>query len=97
MKVSEITLSDIAGYLRLNSGEYTSTELQTYLDASIAYVKTYTGLTATALDEYEDITIAVMVLCQDMYDNRSMYAGESNLNQVVGKILSMHTTTSAST
>ena len=94
MIVSEITINDIADYLKLSIGEYTETELQTYLDASIAYVKAYTGLDATGLDEHEDITIAVLILCQDMHDNRSMYAEQSSLNQVVQKILSMHSTSS---
>jgi hypothetical protein len=94
MKVSELTINEIAGYLKLNNGEYTETELQTYLDASIAYVKAYTGLDSAGLDVHEDITIAVMILCQDMHDNRSMYAEQSSLNQVVQKILSMHSTSS---
>ena len=94
MKVSEITLSNIADYLKLSNGEYTEAELQTYLNASIAYVKAYTGLDAIGLDEHDDITIAVLILCHDMYDNRSMYTDQSNLNQVVNKILSMHSTSS---
>ena len=90
MKVSEITFKNVADYLRLNTGEYTESELQTYLSASVAYVKAYTGLDSTELDHHEDITVAVLILCQDLYDNRSMYAAQSNLNQVVEKILNLH-------
>jgi len=31
-----------------------------------------------------------MILCQDMYDNRSMYVDKNNLNKVVETILGMH-------
>ena len=95
MKVSEITLSNIAGYLKLNDGEFTESELQMYLNASMAYVKAYTGLDAAGLDLHEDITVAVLILCQDMYDNRSMYTEKSSLNQVAEKILSMHKNSAA--
>ena len=31
-----------------------------------------------------------MVLCQDMYDNRSMYVDKNNMNKVVEAVLGMH-------
>lgn len=95
MKVSEIKLSNIADYLKLSSGEYADAELQMYLDASVAYVKAYTGLDDAGLELHEDITVAVLILCQDMYDNRSMYAEKSSLNQLVEKILNLHKNSAA--
>ena len=44
------------------------------------------------LDAFEDFYICVMVLCQDMYDNRAMYVDKTNLNKVVSSILDMHRT-----
>jgi Phage QLRG family, putative DNA packaging. len=96
MTVSEITVNNVANYLKLNAEDYSPTELQIYLDAAIAYVKAYTGLDITGLDEHEDITVAVLVLCCDMHENRSMYAEQNNLNHVVEKILSMHSATPVS-
>ena len=58
--------------------------------ASIEYVKTYTGLNDTQMDEHEDLSIAVLCLISDMYDNRQMYVDKSNVNRVVDTILSMH-------
>ena len=89
-KVSEITTKDIADFIRL--GEVSSAEekqLQTFLTVAKDYVTNYTAL--DDLDEYADLVIAVYVLCQDMYDNRSLYIDKNNPNKVVQTILDMHT------
>jgi len=44
----------------------------------------------TGIDAYQDFVIAVYVLCQDMYDNRSMYIDKNNANMVIDSILNMH-------
>lgn len=161
MKVSEITVSNVADYLRLNTGEYTEAEMMALLNAAKSFIRSYTGLqdnvilgevigtgdgttksfslsntniisgtqliyvdgiqkTATTdyiidnikgkitfidapiqdliitadysvgIDAFEDFYIVIMILCQDMYDNRSMYVEKSNLNKVVDTILGMH-------
>ena len=89
-KVSEITTKDIADFIRLGevSGEE-EIQLQTFLEVAKNYVANYTAL--DDLDEYADLVIAVYVLCQDMYDNRSLYIDKNNPNKVVQTILDMHT------
>lgn len=89
-RVSEITTKDIADFIRLDEvGNAEETQLNTFLDVAKDYIKNYTGL--TDLDEYADLVIVVYILCQDMYDNRSMYVNKSNPNKVVQTILDMHT------
>lgn len=92
MKVSEIAVSDVVEYLKLEEGEYSPTQLQTLLDTAKAFIGSYTGLDATAIDTHNEFLIVVYVLCQDMYDNRSLYVDKSNLNKVVETILGMHCT-----
>ena len=90
-KVSEITYTDVADYIRLD--DPTADEQATLcnlIDISKAFIQGYTGLTADQLDEHEDFIIVVLILCQDMYDNRCMYVDNSNLNNVVDTILGMH-------
>ena len=58
--------------------------------AAIEYTKSYTGLSDAELEEHEDITIAVLVLISDMYDNRQMYVDRNNTNRVVDTILGMY-------
>lgn len=89
--LSELTVQDIADYLRLS--ELTTEDealLPTILEAAKAFIYKYTGLTATQADLSKDITIAALVLCQDMYDNRAYYVDSSNVNKVVEAILGLH-------
>lgn len=90
MKVSEIQVSDIVNFLGLNEGEYDLSFIQTLVNVSKAFIRSYTGLTDEEIDLHEDFTIVVYVLCQDMHDNRTMYVDNQNLNRVVETILGMH-------
>ena len=102
-KVSEITIQDVADYLRID--DYEDIEIETYLNVAKNYISNYTGIPEATeddeedevneeletLDSYADFVIVVYVLCQDMYDNRSMYVNSGNINKVVQTILDMHT------
>ncbi len=84
MKMSEITVADVAEYLRLD--EYN----ENLIDTAKSFVLDYTSLLADEADTKDNLWIAIMVLCQDMYDNRSMYVDKSNMNKVVESVLGMH-------
>ena len=91
MTFSELDESTVADYLRLDDDS--DELLEGILQAAKSYVVNYTGLDAEALDQLPDIPIAVMVLAQDMYDNRAYQAGSvqiGNVNKVVASILEMH-------
>ena len=89
MKVSTITCDDIANYIRLQEVEEADRKLLTAL-ITIAkkFITENTGV--KDLDEYDDFLIVVFILCQDMYDNRTLYVDKNNLNKVVETILGMH-------
>ena len=89
MKVSELTSADVITFLRLDGTE-PEIPPELLLSAAKAHVKGYTRLTDTEIDEHEDITIAVLVLCSDMYDNRQMQVENDKVNRVVSSILDMH-------
>ena len=91
VKVSEVTSTDLAEYLRV--GEVTASEkgfLDTIIGAAKSYMAKYTGLTSEQLDESSDLVIAMLVLAQDMYDNRALYVDSSSVNLAVQSILDMH-------
>lgn len=98
-KVSEITESELANYLRISEvSENEKIELKTYLNIAKNYISNYTGVSEKSengkdetLDSYSDFVIVVYVLCQDMYDNRTMYVDNKNINKTVQTILDMHT------
>lgn len=90
-KISEITYEDVAEYIRLcevtQDDQNTLTNL---INISIDYISKYTGVAVENLDNYNDMVIVVFILCQDMWDNRTMYVDNTNLNKVVETILGMH-------
>ena len=88
MKVSEIEVEHVAQYIKLD--EYDEDELQAILDTAKAFIQSYTGLSKDEVDQHEDFYIVVMILCQDMHDNRCIYVDKNNLNKVVDTILGMH-------
>lgn len=94
MKVSEITVADIADYLRIMPGDLDETEKKTmegFLEAAKSYVMSYTGLTEAEVDTYPDIVPAVCCLAGDFYTNRDMtLAVKGNSNRTIESILNMH-------
>lgn len=99
MKVSEITIDDIADYIRLSEvSDNDKKELRTYLNIAKNFISNYTGIQISSdieeeetLDSHEDFIIVVYILCQDMYDNRSLYVDSKSINKTVQTILDMHT------
>lgn len=93
-KVSDITYNDVADYIHLDAiGGMTDDEqntLETLIKISKSFITSYTGLTVEQLDEHPDFVIVVLILCQDMWDNRTLYVDNENLNKVVDTILGMH-------
>lgn len=90
-KVSDITSQDIANYIRLVEVEQDDLNtLNNLLNVAITFIQNYTGHTQEELDNYQDFVIVVLILCQDMWDNRTLYVDKTNLNKVVETILGMH-------
>lgn len=98
-KVSEITYLDIANYIKIDVSrdEPLKKELETYLKIAKNFISNYTGIPEASdnkddetLDSCPDFIIVVYVLCQSMYDTRTMYVDEKNVNKVVQTILDMH-------
>ena len=90
-KVSDITYTDVANYIRLP--EVTTDDintLNTLIVVAKNFITGYTGHTLEELDNYLDFVIVVLILCQDMWDNRTLYVDKTNLNKVVNTILGMH-------
>ena len=90
-KVSEITPQDLADYIRITDPDTNDLNtLSTLLTVAKVYVGEYTGRTIEDLDNYKDIIIVVMILVQDMWDNRTNYVDKDNPNKVVESILGIH-------
>ena len=93
MKISEITVDDLANYVRLDEPEdIEKQELERMKSSAISYMTDYTGLSEEDLDKHEDLTQALFVLVADMFDNRNLYieGKETNINKSLECILGMH-------
>ena len=88
-KVSDITAESVAEYLRLDEvSEDEKNTLTMLISIATSFIKSYTGL--DDLNKYPEFVIVVLILCQDMWDNRTMYVDSKDLNNTVQSILAMH-------
>lgn len=90
-KVSDISEADVAEYIRLiepDSSDYST--LSNLIQIAKAFIVQYTGRTLSEIDNYQDLVIVVLILVQDMWDNRTMYVDTTNLNFTVDSILHSH-------
>ncbi|MGI5966758.1 head-tail connector protein [Anaerotruncus rubiinfantis] len=89
MKPSEITPDEVIKYARMDDMD-ADLSPEALLAAAKAFVKSYTGLTDEELDKHEEISIAILALCTDMYDNRQSTVENDKVNRVVETILGLH-------
>lgn len=89
MKVSEISLETVKDYLKVEN-DIEDTLIDNILTASKSFIRNYTGLTDTELDDKEDISLVVLVLANEMYSNREYTVDKNTLNPIVVSILNMH-------
>lgn len=91
MKISELTIAELMNYAH----EYTDDEsiqrlFSSILVASKSFVKSYTGLNDEQIDLIPDLTIALMILANELYDNRALTVQNEKVNPAVKTILDMH-------
>jgi hypothetical protein len=95
MKLSQVQISDLKQYANVfhNADDNLFT---TILTAGKQFISTYTGLpllddpvngVTQCCDDYEDLTIVLLTLASEMYDNRAFVVDNAKLNFVVKQIL----------
>lgn len=89
MKISEITPENLKQYMRVDSDDE-DTFIKSILVGAKAYIKGYTGLDDVVIDEKEDLSLVVYVLCSEMYDNRQYTVDKVTVNPIIKSILDMH-------
>lgn len=92
MKLKDLDEKAAARYLKIEEDELQdiSQDIQMALAAAKQYVVHQTGVEMERLEEQEDITYAVLVLVQDMIDNRRFYVDNQNVNKVVDSIINQY-------
>lgn len=89
MKISEVTIGTLKEYAHVYHDE-DDTLFDAILIGCKHYIKGYTGLSDDLMDTKEDLTIALQVLSNEMYDNRTYTVENDKVNMVVKSILDMH-------
>lgn len=91
MKISEVTIHDLKEYANEESNDSeVDKNFNTILVGVTAYIKGYTGLTTEQIDTKEDLTLALLVIASEMYDNRQFTVENDKVNPIIKSILNMH-------
>lgn len=90
MKINEVTTEILLDYC--NAYEEDSKLLEIFKDASISYIKSHTGLEDEKINEYDDLSIALLVLVNAMYEIRSIECDKNKCNLILDSILGIHDT-----
>ena len=89
MKISEVTINELKEYANVEH-DLDDKLFNMILSAAKSYIKSYTGLTLEQIDDKEDLTIALMTLTNEMYDNRVFIVQDIKLNTFIISILDMY-------
>ena len=92
MKLSELDLSLVKEYLR-QDGDEDDRLITAIIEASKSYICNYTGQSIEHLEEHEDVTVAVLVLIAEFYDNRTINVNDRlnlRVNMMLESLLGRH-------
>lgn len=89
MRISEIPVQEVREYIGISDHDEDRT-VKICCDAAKAFIIGYTGLTAEELDNHEDLTIAYLVIINDMYTNRDYSVQKNSLNPIAAQLLAMY-------
>lgn len=64
--------------------------LEIFAEAAKAFIKSETGLDDEGINKHEDLSVAFLVLTNEMYDKRDFTVDKTNLNPLVKQILALH-------
>lgn len=87
MKISELQDEAIKEFCGIDDD---SSLIELYKSAALNFIVGYTGLTSKELDEHEDLTLAYLVLINDMSYNRDLTVSKDTLNPTVDTILGLY-------
>lgn len=88
IKINEVKIDLLINYC--NAYDEDKQLLEIFKDASVDYIKSYTGLTDEEINNKNDLTIALLVLVSGMFDSRSIEADKTNINLILDSILGLH-------
>ena len=91
MLVSDLTVAMVKNYLRVDTN-IDDFLLSVILPAAKRFCAQYTGLTVEDLNKYEDMPLAVLAVCADMYEVRQVTLNGTQINPTTAQILGTYST-----
>lgn len=89
MKLSEVTLDRVKAYCGV-SGTDSDGLLELIMDGARAFMLNYTGLTEEQAEEYSDLTLAYLVLVNEMFTNRTYTVDMQSVNPFAAQIMGLY-------
>ena len=89
MKLSNLTANVCAKYIGVDESDTEGIAMidSVLLPAAMSRAEAYTGQTLDQLEQYDEVTVAVLALCSFLYDNRSMTVDTDRQNEVIAGFL----------
>ena len=89
MGLSEVSLEQIKDFCGV-SGDDSDALLELISDGARGFILGYTGLDEAAADKLSDLSLAFMVLVNEMFTNRTYTVETDKLNPFVAQVLASH-------
>lgn len=91
MRLSDLTAAIVKDYCGISDDDSDDIINNALLPAAKAYIIGYTGLTAEECDAHDDLTVACMVLVNDMFTSRDYtLSSHRQVSPTVRTILSLY-------
>jgi len=93
MSISDITVTDVANYLRIDEpSEVELSEINMFMDSAKASIIAMTGLTQEEIDGLNDMVHPFLLLISDQYDNRNGHidSKQTTMNQSIMETIRRH-------
>jgi hypothetical protein len=89
MKLSEVAVSDLKQYANVYH-DLDDSLFAAILAGAKQFIANYTGKELVDLDVHEDLTIALFILSNEMYDNRMVSIENNKVGFVIRQLLDSH-------
>lgn len=92
MYIKDIPKTVIADYcgVVIDEEKEQAALLDIFAEAAKAYLKGETGLDDEGINKHEDLTVAFLVLTNEMYEKRDFTVDKTNLNPIAKQIIALH-------
>lgn len=91
MIVSQVTINEVKKFGKNEDlGNIDDWLFEIILPSAKSFIRSYTGLSEILIDQYEDITLALLVICNEMYEKREYTVDKDKINPIAKTILDLH-------